>query len=963
MKLQSLGIGLLAFSAGIASLSCNGAKDSGQTGSPFQEPPEYRSPGRFGPDEPGGGTGNPGGPSIDNNPIWRRLPSDLARVQDDLLLVFNAQRGLLVFDVTTADDPELIGTLPMQLGSYPYALLTEPGAATLVAVEYTDVHSATLDGAPQATQTQRLIRVDLSDPTNPTRVADIPLGGSFWGVQQRGDQYFALTQIYGETALVCDDQGLPYFVTDQGPSSKQLQVTQFAFTGAAFSEVATAELPSDGLGFITEYGFAGIPNGYEAEHSLSWLGFDAAAANALTPLSTVDVPGQVLGVTAREGQVAVSVQTDQGGLLKLYDSSDALEEVASLALPQLGSVIEFLPGTDKLTISGASGTLLIDVSVPTAPVAETLPITVQRLLSTEAGPLGIGTADGMPGSGAVFTLWDLTTTATELASLTTDWPLFGLDSNEYETWTLSGSSLALPFQRQGERTPALGIVAIAAASLTVSGETRMHEHNPAPLLSGDPASLAYGIGEYSVEVLPLGDAAPAPAEPLSTVHDLRLPVVRQRTENATHEFELRVQPDETREAVFTPKDGSPATVVPLTHYVDELVVAGDWVVAAGLHWNSECQYLEDPANGVPEEDRPGCGPQNQRALSVFTAAGSLIETFPISADMDLDEPVAGTESETMWDGFVRLSDERLVFVVERIIRCNSQASCDALGVPAYTSMAAPGGMSCADPDECPPVSNEPFEIISGHKREMLYYVLNVGDEPSLLAPAVGDGAVDTVGEGSLDTSARALPYPEGFALTGTEALYNSQGNSLTDANGDSLQRFWLHRFSVDDDGTIEVLPAINTPGRPFALYDDQVWSAEPLHQGSARIAVLHRSRIDNDGAFLESSAEIGSGSISPIQVGDRAFLIEGPSDYCAATLESQLFEIDLRTEELPTESVLSFPLANWSFDWVQPAASSDTLYLRGGPLEYFGRLSLDVSERGEPAILQYESINPQAALP
>jgi hypothetical protein len=963
MKSKSFGIGLLAFGAGIASLSCNGAKDSGQTGSPFQEPPEYRSPGRFGPDEPGGGTGNPGGPSIDNNPIWRRLPSDLARLQDDLLLVFNAQRGLLVFDVTTADDPELIGTLPMQPGSYPYALLTEPGAATLVAVEYTDVQSTMLDDEPLATQTQRLIRVDLSDPTQPTRVADTPLGGSFWSLQQHEDQYFALTQLYGETVLVCDAMGLPQYVTDQGPSWKKLQVTQFAFTGAAFSEVATVELPSDGLGFITEYGFAGIPNGYEAEHSLNWLGFDATQTDALGTVATVELPGQVVGVTAREDQVAISVQTDQGGLLKLYDSSVALEEIASLALPQLGPVLEFLPGTDKLTVSGAFGTLLIDVSVPTAPVAETLPNTVQRLLGTDAGPLGIGTVDGMPGNPAVFSLWDVSGAATELASLTTDWPLYGLDSNEYTTWTLSGSTLALPFQRQGERTPALGTVAIGAASLSVSGETRMHGHNLAPLLSGDPVTLAYGIDEYSVEVLPLGDDTPAPTEPTSIVHDLRVPVVRQLTETATHELELRMQPDETREAVFTPKDGSEATVVPLTHHVDELVVMGDWVVAAGLYWNSECQYLEDPANGVPVEDYPGCGPQNQRALSVFTAAGALIETFPITADMDLEDPVAGTETETRWDGFLRLSEERLVFVVERIIRCNSQATCDALGVPAYTSMATPGGMSCANPDECPPVSNEPFEVVSGHKREMLYYVLDVGDDPSLLPPAVADGGVDTVGEGPLDTSARALPFPGGFALTGTEALYNSQGNNLTDANGEALQRFWLHRFQVDDDGAIDVLPAVNTPGRPFALYDDQVWSAEPLYRDAARIAVIHRSRLVNDGAFLESSAEIGAGHISPIQRGDRAFVIEGPADYCAETLESQLFEIDLRTTELPTDSVLSLPMSNWSFDIVQPEVDSDTLYLRGGPLQYSGRLSLDVSERGEPAILEYESINPQAALP
>jgi hypothetical protein len=605
--------------------------------------------------------------------------------------------------------------------------------------------------------------------------------------------------------------------------------------------------------------------------------------------------------------------------------------------------------------------VLIDVSTPTAPVAESLPNTVQRLLRTDAGALGIGTTDGMPGSGAVFSLWDVTATATELATLTTDWPLYGLDSNEYETWTVLGATAALPFQRQGERTPALGTVAIATASLTVSGETRMQGHNPAPLLTGDPVTLAYGIDEYSVEVLPLGDDTPAPAEATSVVHDLREPVIRQRAENATHELQLRVQPDETREAVFTPKDGSEASVVPLTHHVDELVIAGDWVVAAGLHWDSECQFL-DPANGVPVEENPQCGPQNDRALSVFTSAGNLVETFPITTDMDLD-PIAGTEVTTMWDGFVRLSEQRLVFVVERIIRCNSQATCDALGVPAYTSMATPGGMACAEPDECPPVSNEPITIVSGHKLEILYYVLDLGDEPRLLPPAVGDGGVTLMGEGPLDTSARALPYPGGFALTGAEALYNDQGNSLTDANGDALERFWLYRFLVDDEGAIEILPAVNTPGRPFALYDDQVWSAEPERRGADRIAVVHRSRLVNDGAFIENSAEIGAGYLNPIQLGDRAFVIEGPADYCAATLESQVFEIDLRGEQIPTDSVLSLPLANWGFDLVQPDASTDTLYLRGGPLQYFGRLSLDVSQRGSPAIVQYESINPQAALP
>jgi hypothetical protein len=396
-----------------------------------------------------------------------------------------------------------------------------------------------------------------------------------------------------------------------------------------------------------------------------------------------------------------------------------------------------------------------------------------------------------------------------------------------------------------------------------------------------------------------------------------------------------------------------------------LIVHGNHVAVAGLRWDSECQYL-DPADGEPVGGNSACGPQNDRGITVFSTsdAPELARTFPISAEMDWPTPITDTEIVTTWDGYLPIGDGLFVFVVDRGVHCHSYAGCEELGVPASVSMASPGGMACANPDECENQQPQgPIEVVSGHKQQTLYYLLDLrGDEPALREPVLGNGQIEIMGEGPLDLSPRAFLNGDQFAFPGSEWLYNELGNSLTDAHGDGLQRFMLHRFNYDAAGNIEALPAVNTPGLVMAYHGDHVWSAEPIRQDAdTRLAVLHQSRVVNDGAFIEESVELGTGYPSALQRGDRLFVIIGPADYCAETLESELFEVDLEASTPDPLHSLTLPGGNWGFDFSQPDAGQASVHLRGGPAQYYGRLTLDTATPGQATIVQYESVNPQLA--
>lgn len=962
---------ILGFALCTLVFGCDAAKNSGQTGSPFQDPPSYQSPGEFGPDGPngpGGGTGNPGGPNLDNNPWYRRTASDLAKQQDDLLVVAS-QRGLLIFDTATPSDPQLIGELAFSSGSYPMQLLLQDDVATLVLYEWQDLVTNAIPTEQVPQQVQRIVRVDLSDPTTPVRMAQFDLGGAFWDLKQQGDRYFALTQVYAPYTAqpTCGDSTgtaliqLP--LIGGGPESQYLRATEIDYVAGSLTEQAVVDLPSNGLGFVTAHGFASVTDGYLAEQQVNWVSF--AAPTGLSELSTVDLTGQLTAVAAREGQMALVTQSQSGSVFQLYDSSGPTLELTSSVEVQVGATeLQFIDGTDKLALSnGSAAASVIDVSMPSAAVEQALPGAAQRLVPTNGGLLGLSTDSNT--ADTTFSLWDVTGVPTALDTLETDWALFGLDDPSYQYWTLQGGTLAVSFHRQGDRYSTLGAIALTDGTLSVSGETHTLAGDPKPLLH-DSETVAYGVNELHVEVIPLQTTAPAVADPATTLIELQQPHVIDTAQTADYDLELRVRPDTYREVVFTPRDGGDPVTLEMPHYADEMIVSGEQVVVAGLRWNTECQYM-DPANGVAATIEPSpCGPQNDRGLTVLStgSAPQIVKTMPIDAEMDWGTPIADTAINTTWDGYLQISETAFVFLVERNIQCNSQASCDELGVPAYTSMATPGGMACDNPADCEAQQpTGPFEITSGNKRETLYYVLDLsGNTPQLQAPVLGKGPVEIWGEGPLNLSARTFVSPGEFAFSGAEYLYNEQGNSLTDANGDPLQRFMLHRFSFNSDADIEALPAVNVPGRVVGYFDGRVFTAEPVRESATRRnAVLRESTIVNDGAFIEASVTLGGGYVTSLQIGERLFLLLGPDDYCASVLQTQLFELDLGAQGLDPSTALTLPGANWAFDWTQPSADQEQLLLRGGPAQYNGRLTLDVAQSGEPSVVSYESLNPRVA--
>jgi hypothetical protein len=149
------------------------------------------------------------------------------------------------------------------------------------------------------------------------------------------------------------------------------------------------------------------------------------------------------------------------------------------------------------------------------------------------------------------------------------------------------------------------------------------------------------------------------------------------------------------------------------------------------------------------------------------------------------------------------------------------------------------------------------------------------------------------------------------------------------------------------------------PRRAIALRDQgsTVFSVAPEYVDDARIrAVLYRLELCDGGAHVDQTLSLGVGYRDGFAVGDRGHFIRGPEDRCAEDPTHQVFSVRLDGDDLSPAPALELPGDNWSFalfDWPWDA---DTVLLRGGPADYRGRLSLDVSDPSSaPCVLRYRT--------
>jgi hypothetical protein len=967
-------------------VACAGSR----TGNP--NAPEYESSSRFAPDPTGGRpTSHEGGlGGTRQHPAGYRIGGDFAALFGDYIVAIAPQRGLLVIDVADPKTPQLAAELP--LDGAVYQLHADATGVTLAVHERLQLDEDGIPREPVASEAYRLVRVDLTDPTHPRRAFDVDLDGIFWQLIAHGEHYFVIADlIESDDEAICSfGEGL-LIPEQEGPPIQAMEVTHYELTSNGFEERDTVELPTE-IGVALSAGDTYlVMEGAQPDNSLlRWVDF---ADGALTQGGPLAVPGRPVSADREGDTLAVLFERDDNTVVLTtysFDAPGVARERGSVTLPARDTSAVSLLASGGAIVDG-DGALLIDLSDLDAPrLASQLPTEVARLLEGPTGLVGLGNSDGLPSMDSsvngtlVVSLWDASALAmpVRIGRVATE-SAYPNDDLGQERWALAArhNLLLVPLSwRAGTGaaeeiappiTSGLGAFDVDAMSLSLHSEQATRTVVARPL--ADDATVFNATSE-GLEALPLVEGA-SEREPVSAFFSFQTPEPPiDRIEVGGAVVELR---ERATDGVFyvdvTPRGSGEPTTLDLDHYGQELVAVGDRVVAIGLPLQAdECEYFT--GLGIDPQEFPGeLGPNNDgmdpswpcashraRGVSVISLDGTprIAGSAKITSAMDV-EVIDGIRVRAQWQGYLVLEDGRLAFLSQRTEECQSYADCERLGVPAYESFGSPGcnpdTQDCAD---LPKVQT----FVSGYRHTLGVYTLEDvdTDAPDLALGAVLDGRfeVGAYEDGPLDIGPRMLSTRGGIALARQEDVYNAEGNSIANAQGDPIVRFFLDRVVLDDDGSLEALPPVNTPGRPVALDGDAVYCLEPRYDGDEIAVQLHRAALREAGAFIDASVDLGTGFLGTVTQGANLWVLRGIGDPCQPDAHAALFAVLLATEgELDMGKALDLPGGFWSFP-ADASTGQDTLLLRGGP-HPTGWLIVDASDPSNPEVARYTTFAPE----
>ena len=943
-------------------LGAAGCVKSGQTGSPAEDPPQYETPGRFSPGQPGVGT--PGGnPGVDLGNMPYRQGADFAAVLDDAhLVVATSGGGVLVFDVRDPSAPKMVGALPVIGRPLQLDLDAAEGQLTLAIEERTPIDEQTVPEQPLPSTRQRLVSIDVSDPTALRRIAHVDLDGDFWQFERRGGRYFVLAMLYAAPNETC---GSTTALPDHGPRPRAMQVTGYEHGSNGFVELGVVELSTEApYAFVAGDAFFAVDD-YEGAASgrMPTLGWVEFGTGALVEGGGVPLAGELRAV-AREGSTLLALVEHPGGSAMalhtfLLDGAGGAIAQGELGMPIESSSVALLAGGRHAIVTGAT-VAIVDLGDPASPrSAHEFPAEVQHVWAVPQGLLAVGSSreDGTLGR-LVTSLWDVgaSDAPTLLGRVVAPWPLTGL-SNQAPPFGLDAERglLLVPISVSNAR-PGLGVVSFGASGLAIHSQQAARQQAHRPLSHG--ASILSTSFE-GLEVLPLVQGA-AEAVPVSVFvpFHARTPIAVAEADGVQLALSERASDGRFVVAVFDAGAGeAEAEAIELDHFAEALVPAGDRVIALGLRWDSECEYMNAEPDADPSVSFDRCAAYRRRGISVIALeAGKprAVQAFTIDSELDLDlDPIAGVHAETNWSGYVRLADGRLAFPVERRLSCDSYDSCDALGVEAGEVRSAPGcNPQVQNCDELPTKEI----LIRGSKTSLLVYLLEGLEThaPALAIASEIEARVTLPGEGPLDIGWRFLVHGDDLGLAREEQVYDAHGNSVSNEHGDAVVRFWLERIVLDDDGSLQALPSVSTPGLPVAWLGEHVFTLEPRYTGDGAVLVrAHRARLEDDGAYIEDSTDIGEGFLDARAVGDRLFVVRAPADPCAPDPRVDLFALALATDALAAGEALELPGRGWSFPYGPALSAQGELMLRGGPSGYAGFALVDIADPAMPRVVRY----------
>jgi hypothetical protein len=337
-----------------------------------------------------------------------------------------------------------------------------------------------------------------------------------------------------------------------------------------------------------------------------------------------------------------------------------------------------------------------------------------------------------------------------------------------------------------------------------------------------------------------------------------------------------------------------------------------------------------------------------------------VRSLPLSSYLE-GRPPQGIAQGIDWQGFLPVTDGKLALWARFRQECGSTESCAELGVPAYTSYGTSG---CSSGQTC---DSSVREFVSGSLIQSWLFVLDLTDpDAPTLEPAVRSGAQFWGAETYQQSlGSRLLGYETSqgqvWGYPVDEPVYNAQGNSVFDAQDQALHR-WYVQLVDDRAGAPRFDGKISVPGQAVLLADGSLaggaaehtaYTLEPRSMPGGQQSVwLHRVRIENGGARIEQSLELGPDVVETRASGHLISVLSGPKDYCASDSAYRLQVVDADGAQLTLSRALSLPTSHYGWGGSAPAADG-IITLRGGPAQAGGTLSVDLGS-DPPSIVGYE---------
>jgi hypothetical protein len=283
----------LAVSMVLAAAGCRGSGGSHEVGATsFESPP----PG--GASAGGGvaaaGAAAPAAPGVSSAAPARTIEeADIYKRVGGTLYVLNAYRGLQIVDLADASAPRLLARVP--LAASPVDLYVRGTTALVLVRDW--LRYLPVDGGTRPDFGSRLLAIDVSDPANPSVVADLALEGQVDQTRLVGDVLYVVSRTvpwypYGIAAGV-PAAGSAAVAVPVASGAETIYVASFGVADPLHpAQVARVEFPAAG--------WSTHANVTEERITLSFAGWGGEAMGPFTRFRAIDIsdPGGALALGA-----------------------------------------------------------------------------------------------------------------------------------------------------------------------------------------------------------------------------------------------------------------------------------------------------------------------------------------------------------------------------------------------------------------------------------------------------------------------------------------------------------------------------------------------------------------------------------------------------------------------------------------------------------------------------------------